>query len=129
MEIDIIAIIGPQSSIVAQIVSCIANEFQVPLLSFATTYPTLSSLQLPYFIRTTLSDLYHMNAIAQIVDCYGWREIISIFEDDDYERNDISAFVINLPRGSVEFPISWQFPQDLELIGVTSWIFLLRLPY
>ncbi|XP_062026485.1 glutamate receptor 3.3 [Rosa rugosa] len=91
METDIVAIIGPQSSVVAHIVSHIANELQVPLLSFAATDPTLSALQFPYFIRTTQSDLYQMTAVAQIVDHYGWREVIAIFVDDDYGRNGISA--------------------------------------
>lgn len=45
METDIMAIIGPQSSVIAHVVSNIANELQVPLLSFAATDPTLSSLQ------------------------------------------------------------------------------------
>lgn len=91
METDVVAIIGPQSSVVAHIISHIANELQIPLLSFAATDPTLSSLQFPYFIRTTQSDLYQMTAVAQIVDYYGWREVITIFDDDDYGRNGISA--------------------------------------
>ncbi|KAL6176207.1 hypothetical protein ACLB2K_052842 [Fragaria x ananassa] len=91
METDIVAIIGPQSSVVAHIVSHVADELQVPLLSFAATDPTLSSLQFPYFIRTTQSDLYQMTAVAQIVDHYGWRDVIAIFVDDDYGRNGISA--------------------------------------
>ncbi|KAA8537389.1 hypothetical protein F0562_026924 [Nyssa sinensis] len=58
METDIVAIIGPQSSVVAHTISNVANELQVPLLSFGATDPTLSSLQFPFFIRTiqTLDD-------------------------------------------------------------------------
>ncbi|THG08819.1 glutamate receptor 3.3-like [Camellia sinensis] len=91
METDVVAIIGPQSSVVAHIISNVANELQVPMLSFAATDPTLSSLQFPYFVRTTRSDLYQMNAIAEIVDYYGWKEVIAIFIDDDYGRNGVSA--------------------------------------
>ncbi|ONI05454.1 hypothetical protein PRUPE_5G008300 [Prunus persica] len=91
METDIVAIIGPQSSVVAHIISHVANELQVPLLSFAATDPTLSSLQFPFFVRTTRSDLYQMSAVAQIVDHYGWKEVIAIFIDDDYGRNGMSA--------------------------------------
>lgn len=91
METDIVAIIGPQSSVVAHIISHVANELQVPLLSFAATDPTLSSLQFPFFVRTTHSDLYQMSAVAQIVDHYGWKEVIAIFIDDDYGRNGMSA--------------------------------------
>ncbi|CAI9755805.1 unnamed protein product [Fraxinus pennsylvanica] len=91
METDSIAIIGPQSSVVAHNILYVANELQTPFLSFAATDPSLSSLQFPYFIRTTQSDLHQMNAIAEIVDYYGWREVIVIFLDDDYGRNGLSA--------------------------------------
>ncbi|KAJ4825501.1 hypothetical protein Tsubulata_035022 [Turnera subulata] len=91
METDIIAIIGPQSSVVAHIISHVANELQVPLLSFAATDPTLNSLQFPYFVRTTQSDLYQMAAIAEIVEYYGWKAVIAIFIDDDNGRNGVAA--------------------------------------
>lgn len=87
---DIVAIIGPQSSVVAHVISNVANELQVPLLSFATD-PTLSSLQFPFFVRITQNDLYQMAAVAEMVDHYGWKEVITIFVDDDYGRNGVSA--------------------------------------
>lgn len=91
MEKDIIAIIGPQSSVVAHITSHMANELKTPLLSFAATDPTLSSLQFPFFVRTIQSDLHQMTAVAEIVNFYGWKEVIAIFVDDDFGRNGISA--------------------------------------
>lgn len=91
METDIVAIIGPQSSVVAHIISHVVNELKVPLLSFAATDPTLSSLQFPFFVRTTQSDLYQMTAVAEVVNYYGWKEVIAIFIDDDYGRNGVSA--------------------------------------
>ncbi|XP_047329418.1 glutamate receptor 3.3-like [Impatiens glandulifera] len=91
METEIIAIIGPQSSVVAHMISHITTELHLPLLSFAATDPTLSSLQFPYFLRTTHSDFYQMAAIADIVDYYSWKQVIAIFVDDDYGRNGIAA--------------------------------------
>ncbi|KAK7860643.1 glutamate receptor 3.3 [Quercus suber] len=91
METDTVAIIGPQSSVVAHIISNVANELKVPLLSFGATDPTLSSLQFPFFVRTTQSDLYEMTAVADIVDYYGWKAVIAIFIDDDYGRNGMLA--------------------------------------
>lgn len=85
------AIIGPQSSVTAHLISHIANELQVPLISYAATDPTLFSLQYPFFVMTTHSDLYQMAAIANLVDYYGWREVIAIYVDDDYGRNGIAA--------------------------------------
>ncbi|XP_047167594.1 glutamate receptor 3.3-like [Vigna umbellata] len=91
MENDTVAIIGPQFSVMAHVISHIANEMQVPLLSFAATDPTLTSLQFPYFVRTTQSDLYQMTAVAEIVDHFQWRDVIAIYIDDDHGRNGVSA--------------------------------------
>lgn len=85
-----VAVIGPQSSGVAHVISHVVNELHVPLLSLATD-PTLSALQYPYFIRTTQSDQFQMKAIADMVQYFGWREVIAIYVDDDYGRNGISA--------------------------------------
>ncbi|XP_031093554.1 glutamate receptor 3.6-like isoform X1 [Ipomoea triloba] len=91
METDTVAIIGPQASVIAHVISHLANELQVPLLSFAATDPTLSSLQYPFFVRTSPNDLFQMAAVASIVDYYEWREVVAIFVDDDYGRNGVAA--------------------------------------
>ncbi|KAI3855760.1 hypothetical protein MKX03_033440 [Papaver bracteatum] len=91
MEKDVVAIIGPQSSGIAHVISHVVEELHVPLLSFGATDPTLSALQYSYFIRTTQSDYYQMQAVADLVDFYGWREVIAIYVDDDYGRSGISA--------------------------------------
>lgn len=91
MENEVVAAIGPQSSGIAHVISHVVNELNVPLLSFGATDPTLTSLQYPYFLRTTQSDYYQMHAVADLVEYYGWREVIAIFVDDDYGRNGISV--------------------------------------
>eukprot|EP01018_Ginkgo_biloba_P018045 Gb_41412 [translate_table: standard] len=91
MKKDMVAIVGPQSSVLAHIVSHVANELQVPLLSFAATDPTLSSYQYPYFLRMAHSDFSEMTAIAAVAAHYGWREVVAVYIDDDYGRNGISA--------------------------------------
>ncbi|XP_020531609.1 glutamate receptor 3.4 isoform X2 [Amborella trichopoda] len=88
---DVVAMIGPQSSVIAHVISHVVNELHIPLVSFAATDPTLSSLQYPYFLRTTQSDLYQMNAIADVIEHYGWKQIIAIFVDNDYGRNGVAA--------------------------------------
>ncbi|XP_078149349.1 glutamate receptor 3.4-like isoform X1 [Carex rostrata] len=89
-ENEVLSILGPQSSGIAHIIANVANELKVPILSFAATDPTLSSLQYqPFFLRTTESDQFQMRAIADIVSYYGWREVVSIFTDDDYGRGGI----------------------------------------
>ncbi|KAL7602666.1 hypothetical protein Lser_V15G24991 [Lactuca serriola] len=91
MENDVVAAIGPQSSGIAHVISHVVNELHVPLLSFGATDPTLSSLEYPYFIRTTQNDYHQMSAITDFVLHFDWKEVIAIFVDDDYGRNGISA--------------------------------------
>ncbi|KAK2660920.1 hypothetical protein Ddye_007453 [Dipteronia dyeriana] len=91
MENDIVAIIGPQCSTVAHIISYVSNELKIPLLSFAVTDPTLSSLQFPFFVRTTQSDTYQMAAIAETVEYFDWKAVLAIYVDNEYGRNGISA--------------------------------------
>ncbi|KAH6795312.1 hypothetical protein C2S51_036298 [Perilla frutescens var. frutescens] len=91
METDILAVIGPQSSVVAHTVLHVGNELKTPFVSFSATDPTLTTLQFPYFIRATQSDSHQMTGVAEIVDHYGWKEVIVIFLDDDYGRNGLSA--------------------------------------
>ncbi|KAL5778386.1 hypothetical protein ACOSP7_011312 [Xanthoceras sorbifolium] len=91
METDTVAIIGPQCSTVAHIISHLANELKIPLLSFAVTDPTLSSLQFPFFVRTTQSDTYQMAAVAETVEYFGWKAVIAVYVDNEYGRNGVSA--------------------------------------
>ncbi|KAJ0968868.1 hypothetical protein J5N97_021745 [Dioscorea zingiberensis] len=91
MKTEVAAVIGPQSSVNAHVISHFANELQLPFLSFSATDPTLSSLQFPFLVRTTNSDLFQMSAIACVVNYYKWRKVIAIYSDDDYGRNGIAA--------------------------------------
>ncbi|XVF43386.1 hypothetical protein PTKIN_Ptkin02bG0036300 [Pterospermum kingtungense] len=79
-------------------ISEIANGLQVPLVSYGATDPTLSALQFPFFVRTVQSDANQMIAMADLVDFYGWKEVIAIYVDDDYGRNGISVLNEELDR-------------------------------
>ncbi|XP_073279779.1 glutamate receptor 3.4-like isoform X2 [Primulina huaijiensis] len=91
MGSKVVAAIGPQSSGIAHVISNVVNELQVPLLSFGATDASLSALEYPYFLRTTVSDYFQMYAIADLVEYFGWREVVAIYVDDDYGRNGISV--------------------------------------
>ncbi|KAF3340302.1 glutamate receptor 3.1 [Carex littledalei] len=96
MEKDVVAIVGPQSSVIAHVITHLANELKVPLLSYAATDPTLSSLEYPFLIQTTQSDLFQMTAIANLIDYYQWKQVIAIYLDDDFGRNGVAALADKL---------------------------------
>jgi ionotropic glutamate receptor len=91
MKRDVVAVVGPQSSVLTRVVSNMANELQIPLLSFAATDPTLSSYQYPYFFRMAHDDSSQMTAIAALISHYNWRKVVAVYIDDDYGRNGMSV--------------------------------------
>ncbi|KAL9229710.1 hypothetical protein vseg_005147 [Gypsophila vaccaria] len=98
LDTNIVAIIGPQSSVSAHTIAYIAEGLKVPLLSFAATDPTLSSLEFPFFVRTTQNDYFQMAAIADIVNYFGWRKVTAIYHDDSFGRNGIAALEDKLAK-------------------------------
>ncbi|XP_023518022.1 glutamate receptor 3.6-like isoform X1 [Cucurbita pepo subsp. pepo] len=120
METKTVAIIGPQNSVTAHVISHIANELQVPLLSFSATDPTLSSLQFPFFIRTSQNDRYQMAAVAAIVDYFEWREVVAIFVDDDHGRNGIAALGDQLNEKRCKISVKVPLKPDASRDEVTN---------
>ncbi|XP_076955605.1 glutamate receptor 3.6-like isoform X1 [Bidens hawaiensis] len=96
METESVALIGPQTSVLAHMISHVVNKLQVPLLSFTATDPTLSSQQYPFFVRTTHTDAFQMAAIADIVGYYEWKQLVAIYIDDDHGRNGITSLADQL---------------------------------
>lgn len=66
---EVVAIVGPQTSVVSHFVSHMGTATHVPLISFSATDPSLSEEQYPYFVRLVHSDDIQMYAIAGTVYC------------------------------------------------------------
>lgn len=120
LEKGVVAIIGPQSSAIAHMISEIANGLQVPLVSFAATDPTLSASQFPFFIRSTQSDSYQMAAVADLVDFYEWKEVIAIFVDDDYGRSGIAYLDDELEKRQLKIAYKFPLPIQYDLGNITD---------
>ncbi|XP_042419039.1 glutamate receptor 3.4-like isoform X1 [Zingiber officinale] len=114
MEKNVIAVVGPQSSGIGHVISHVVNELHVPLVSFAATDPTLSPLEYPYFIRATHSDAFQMNAVADLVEHFGWREVTAIFFDDDYGRGGITALGDALAKKRSKIGYKASFPPHAD---------------
>ncbi|CAJ2635940.1 unnamed protein product [Trifolium pratense] len=120
MATHTVAIIGPQTSTTAHVISHIANELQVPLLSFSATDPTLSSLQFPFFIRTAFNDIFQMTAIADIVSHFGWREVIAVYGDDDHGRNGIGGLGDKLAERRCKISFKAPMPPEATSEEITD---------
>lgn len=92
MEKRVVAVVGPQSSGVAHVVSHVASRLRVPLVSFAATDPALASAaQHPYLVRAAHDDSAQMAAVAAVVSHFGWRGVTAVFADTDYGRGGADA--------------------------------------
>ncbi|XP_044948368.1 glutamate receptor 2.8-like [Hordeum vulgare subsp. vulgare] len=92
-DYNVEAIVGPQKSSQAVFISKLGNKSHVPVISFTATSPSLSSKSHPYFVRATLNDSAQLNCIASIVKTYGWRKVVTIYEDTEYGRGIIPYLV------------------------------------
>ncbi|KAJ4891241.1 Glutamate receptor 2.8 [Raphanus sativus] len=77
------AIIGPRSSMQAEFMIRMANKSQVPIITFSATSPLLTSIKSPYFVRATLDDSCQVEAIAAVVNSFGWRSVVAIYVDNE----------------------------------------------
>nr|KYP41075.1 Glutamate receptor 3.2 [Cajanus cajan] len=109
---DTVAIIGPQTSVMAHVLSHLVNELHVPLLSFTALDPTLTPLQYPYFVQTAPSDQFQMTAVADMISYYGWREVIAVFSDDDQSRNGITVLGDKLAAKRCKLSYKAALPPD-----------------
>ncbi|XP_059449815.1 glutamate receptor 3.7 isoform X2 [Corylus avellana] len=101
-------------------ISEIANGLKVPLISYAATDPTLSALQFPFFFRTAQSESYQMAAMADLIDFYGWTEVIAIYLDDDYGRNGIAALDDELDKKKLKIAYKFPLPNQFDLNNITD---------
>ncbi|KAG2639373.1 hypothetical protein PVAP13_2KG015600 [Panicum virgatum] len=91
MEKQVVAVVGPQSSGIAHVVSHVVSQLRVPLVSFAATDPALASAQYPFFVRAAHDDAFQMAAVADVVAHFGWREVTAVYVDTDYGRGGVDA--------------------------------------
>uniref|UniRef100_A0A5B7BTY4 Glutamate receptor n=1 Tax=Davidia involucrata TaxID=16924 RepID=A0A5B7BTY4_DAVIN len=82
-NVQVEAILGPQRSTQADFVIDIGDRAQVPIISPATS-PSLSPKDTPYFVRVAQNASSQVEAIAAIVKAFGWREVVVLYEDNEY---------------------------------------------
>ncbi|KAJ7555989.1 hypothetical protein O6H91_05G064400 [Diphasiastrum complanatum] len=87
----VVAIIGPQISVVSHFVAHMGPNTFVPLVSFSPTDSTLSKYQYPYIVRLSRSDRAQMEAIARVVGFFGWTKVVALYSDDEFGTSGIYA--------------------------------------
>ncbi|GJN10567.1 hypothetical protein PR202_ga28672 [Eleusine coracana subsp. coracana] len=119
MEKEVVAVVGPQSSSIGHVISHVATELHVPLVSFAATDPSLASSQYPYLVRVAQGDAFQMSAVAQVVGHFGWREVTAVYVDDEYGRGGVDALgdaLDLLIRGKISFKAAFPPGADRQVL-------------
>ncbi|KAL5710470.1 hypothetical protein ACHQM5_021027 [Ranunculus cassubicifolius] len=82
-KMQVEAIIGSETWSQAALVAEVANETQVPMLSFASpsVAPPIASLRWPFLVKMASNDTLQIKCIASIVGSYRWTRVIAIYED------------------------------------------------
>ncbi|XP_026458984.1 glutamate receptor 2.7-like [Papaver somniferum] len=104
------AIIGPTTSAQTVYMMHLGNRSHVPVISFSATSPSISPVENPYFIRTTLNDSSQVGAIAAIVKYFGWTEAAPLYADTEYGKGIIPYLVDELQNINTRVPYRSVFP-------------------
>ncbi|KAL6517258.1 hypothetical protein OROHE_017964 [Orobanche hederae] len=96
---EVMAILGPQTSLQADFVIDIGDKVKVPIISPAMS-PSLSPQKSPYFIRSLWCSSSQAKAVAAIVKNFGWREVV-IYEDTEYGSGLVPFLTEELLKSNV----------------------------
>ncbi|XP_057799207.1 glutamate receptor 2.1-like [Salvia miltiorrhiza] len=103
-NVEVQAVIGPTFSMQASFLISLGDTAHVPVVSFSATSPSLSSIRSPYFVRATLSDASQVDAIGALVAAFGWREVVPVYEEDDFGEGIMPYLSDALVRANARIP-------------------------
>ncbi|KAL7166120.1 hypothetical protein ACSBR2_036907 [Camellia fascicularis] len=88
-NVEVQAIIGPETSMQADFVIDLGDKAQVPIISFSAESPSLSSIWSPYFVQAAQNDSSQVKVISAIVQAFGWREVVPIYVNNEFGKGII----------------------------------------
>ncbi|KAH0990287.1 hypothetical protein GBA52_001770 [Prunus armeniaca] len=90
-NVEVQAIIGPETSMQANFVISLGNKAQVPIISYSATSPSLTSIRSSYFFRAAQNDSTQVKAMSAIIQAFGWREVVAIYVDNEFGEGVIPS--------------------------------------
>jgi len=86
------AVLGASSSTITEAAANLLGLFQIPQISYASSAAVLSDKnRYDFFFRTSPSDLFQVEAIADIIVHFEWRYVLALHSDDLYGNGGIEA--------------------------------------
>ncbi|WCJ35860.1 glutamate receptor 2.2 [Euphorbia peplus] len=80
-DVKVEAILGPTTSMQANLLAELGEKAQVPIVSFSASTPSIKSL---YFFQATQNDKTQAKAIAAIIQAFRWRSAVPIYINNEY---------------------------------------------
>ncbi|KZV23960.1 glutamate receptor 2.8-like [Dorcoceras hygrometricum] len=103
-NVEVQAIIGPMFSTQANFLIALGEKAQVPIITFSVTSPSLSPTRSSYFFRANLDDSSQVQAIAGIIQALGWREVVPIYEDNEFGEGIVPYLTDALEQVNARVP-------------------------
>ena len=89
----VVGVVGPPTSITAVLVAKALAIFKIPLISYGATSPKLSDKSdYEYFSRTTPSDVFQTQVMAELLEYFNWSYVSVVYTDESYGRVGIEYF-------------------------------------
>ncbi|KAJ0090984.1 hypothetical protein Patl1_12655 [Pistacia atlantica] len=115
----------------------LGNKSQVPILSFSAISSSHTSFRSPYFFQATQNDSSQVGAITSIIQAFGWREVVPIDVDNEFDEGVIpyltdalQAINTRVPYRSVISPVASddQIVEELyKLVTMQTRVFVVHM--
>uniref|UniRef100_A0A251SI77 Putative ionotropic glutamate receptor, metazoa, Periplasmic binding protein-like I n=1 Tax=Helianthus annuus TaxID=4232 RepID=A0A251SI77_HELAN len=96
-NIKVQAIIGPETYLEAKLLAPIADKAKVPIFSFAGS----PSIQYPFLYQIKEDESVMSKSITALVDSFGWREVVYLYDDIERGREILSYFLESFQDKSI----------------------------
>ncbi|NXH14219.1 TS1R3 protein, partial [Bucco capensis] len=108
------AVIGPHNSDLCLVTAKLFSFFLIPQVSYGASSEQLSNTELyPSFYRTVPSDKNLVEAVALLLNKFGWNWIATIGSDDEYGRGAQELFLSIAGNHSICIAFEGLIPTDL----------------
>ena len=93
LQRPVVGVVGPPTSITAVYIAKALEIFKIPLISYSATSPVLSDKSdYEYFSRTTPSDVFQTQVIAELIEYFNWSYVSVVYTDEAYGRSGNEYF-------------------------------------
>ena len=87
LQRPVVGVVGPPTSVAAVHVAKALAIFKIPLISYSATSPKLSDKSdYEYFSRTTPSDVFQTQVMAELLEYFNWSYVSVVYTDEPYGR-------------------------------------------